>query len=58
MLFAYQLGTFAIVSPLRQTSIIVTVLLALLLLPAERNRIGRKLLAAALCTLGVALVMI
>lgn len=58
MLFAYQLGTFAIVSPLRQTSIIVTVLLAVLLLPAERNRIGRKLLAATLCTLGVVLIIV
>ncbi len=58
MMFAYQLGTFAIVSPLRQTSIIVTVLLALTFLPAERNTIGRKLLAALVCTTGVVLIII
>lgn len=58
MLFAYQTGSFAVVSPLRQTSIIVTVLLALLLLPKERNRVGKKLLAAAICTLGVVLIIL
>lgn len=58
MLFAYQLGTFAVVSPLRQTSIVVTVLLALLLLPTERNRIRKKLLAAVVCTLGVLLIIV
>lgn len=57
MLFAYKYGTFAIVSPLRQTSIIFTVLLALTLLPGERNHIGKKLLAAAICTLGVMLII-
>lgn len=58
MLFAYQTGSFAVVSPLRQTSIIVTVLLALLLLPQERNHVGKKLLAAAICTLGVVLIIL
>ncbi len=58
MMFAYQLGMFAIVSPLRQTSIIVTVLLALTLLPAERNHIAKKLLAAAICTVGVILIIV
>lgn len=58
MLFAYQLGTFAVISPLRQTSIIVTVLLALALLPSERSRIGRKLLAALICTIGVVLIIV
>lgn len=58
MLFAYQLGSFAAVSPLRQTSIIVTVLLALLLLPSERNHIARKLLAGAICTIGVLLIIL
>ena len=58
MLFAYKTGTFAIVSPLRQTSIIVTVLLALSFLPKERNRIRRKLLAALICTVGVILIVI
>lgn len=58
MLFAYKYGSFAIVSPLRQTSIVVTVLLALVLLPAERNRIRKKILAAAICTLGVVLIVL
>lgn len=58
MLYAYKEGTFSLVSPLRQTGIIVTVVLALLLLPAERIRIGRKIAAAAICTLGVALLVV
>jgi drug/metabolite transporter (DMT)-like permease len=58
MLFAYKYGTLTLVSPLRQTSIIVTVLLALVFLKPERNRIGRKILAAILCFIGVALIVI
>lgn len=58
MLLAYKEGSFAVVSPLRQTSIIVTVLLALTFLPQERNRIGRKLLAALICAIGVVLIVI
>lgn len=58
MLLAYKYGSFAIVSPLRQTSIIVTVLLALAFLPAERNRVRRKLLAAIICMVGVVLIII
>lgn len=58
MLFAYQLGTFTVVSPIRQTGIIVTTLLALLFLSQERNRVGRKLLAAMICSIGVILVVI
>jgi drug/metabolite transporter (DMT)-like permease len=58
MLFAYKYGEFAVVSPLRQTSIIVTVLLALTFLPMERNRIRKKVLAAALCMVGVILIVI
>ncbi|MBC7564796.1 DMT family transporter [Candidatus Saccharibacteria bacterium] len=58
MLFAYKEGSFTIISPLRQTSIIVTVLLALAFLPQERNRIGRKILAALICAVGVVLIVI
>jgi len=58
MLFAYKEGTFSIVTPLRQTSIIVTVLLALLFLAKERNRIRLKLMAAFVCFLGVLLIVI
>lgn len=58
MLLAYTYGTFALVSPLRQMSIIATVLLALAFLKAERHDIGRKLLAAVICFAGVVLVIL
>lgn len=58
MLFAYKYGTLTLVSPLRQTGIIVTVLLALLFLKTERTRIGRKLAAAVICFAGVVLIVI
>lgn len=58
MLYAYREGTFSIVTPLRQTSIIVTVILALIFLKAERTRIPRKLIASALCFFGVVLIVI
>jgi len=58
MLFAYKEGTFAVVTPLRQTSIIVTTLLALLFLAKERTRIRTKLLAALVCFIGVVLIVI
>lgn len=57
MLYAYKEGAFSLVSPLRQTGIIVTVVLALLLLPGERVRMGRKIAAAVICSLGVALLV-
>jgi len=57
MLYAYKLGTFTVVSPLRQTGIILTVLLALALLRTERKQVGRKLAAAAICSLGVVLIV-
>lgn len=58
MLFAYKYGTLTLVSPLRQTGIIVTVLLALLFLKAERNRVARKIIAATICFIGVVLIVI
>jgi len=58
MLFAYKVGTFTLVSPLRQTSIIATVLLALLFLRPERTGVTRKLIAAAVCFVGVMLVVL
>lgn len=58
MLFAYKEGSFAVISPLRQTGIIITVLLALVFLPQERNRIGRKIAAAVICAAGVVLIVI
>lgn len=58
MLFAYKYGTLTLVSPLRQTSIVVTTLLALLLLKPERNRIAIKLIAAVVSCAGVVLIVI
>lgn len=58
MLFAYREGAFSIVTPLRQTSIIVTVLLALIFLPKEKNRINLKLAAAVICFVGVVLIVV
>lgn len=58
MIFAYKYGEFSIVTPLRQTSIIITVLFALLLLSSERNRIATKIAAAVVCFVGVALIVI
>ena len=53
MLYAYSEGSLSVISPLRQTGIIVTTLLALIFISAERHSIGRKLLAALLCFAGV-----
>lgn len=58
MIFAYKYGDFSIVTPLRQTSIVVTVLCALLLLKNERNRIAIKIAAAVVCFVGVALIVV
>jgi drug/metabolite transporter (DMT)-like permease len=58
MLYAYRAGTFAEVTPIRQTSIIVTTLLAVLLLSGERNRVVAKMIAALLCFAGVILVLV
>jgi len=57
MLLAYKEGSFAIISPLRQTSIIVTVLLALIFLPKERSNITKKIVAAVICVIGVVLIV-
>lgn len=57
MLFAYKEGTFTIVSPLRQTAIVVTVLLALLFLKNERNNILKKTIAALICFVGVFMIV-
>lgn len=58
MLYAYREGTFALVTPVRQTSIIVTTLLALAFLKQERTRIQIKLLAAIISFVGVCLLVI
>lgn len=53
--YAYRYGPFSLVSPLRQTGVIVTTVLALAILRDERNNIPRKIAAALLCTIGVVL---
>lgn len=58
MLFAYKYGTFAEVTPLRQTSIIVTVVLSLAFFASDRQNIRKKLFAAALCCAGVVLIVV
>lgn len=58
MLYAYKEGSLAVISPLRQTGIIATTLLALLFISAERHDIRRKLLAAVLCCAGVVAVVL
>lgn len=58
MLYAYKEGTFSIVTPLRQSSIIITTLLALLFISSERSRVKRKIGAAALCFIGVVLIVL
>ncbi len=52
LLSAYAVGDVSSVSPLRQMSIIVTVLLAMLFLPQERTNPWRKVVAMALCFAG------
>lgn len=58
MLYAYRAGTFSIVTPLRQTSIIVTTLLALAFLAKERNRIELKIAAAVISFAGACLIIV
>lgn len=58
MLYAYKEGTFSVVTPLRQSSIIITTLLALLFISSERTRVKRKLIAAALCFIGVVMIVL
>jgi drug/metabolite transporter (DMT)-like permease len=58
LLYAYKEGAFAVVSPLRQTGIIVTVLMALAFLPKERNQIAKKIVASLVCTAGVVLLIV
>lgn len=58
MLYAYREGAFSVVTPLRQSSIIITTLLALLFISAERTRVKRKIIAAILCFVGVLLIVL
>jgi drug/metabolite transporter (DMT)-like permease len=57
MLYAYKEGSLTVISPLRQTGIIVTTFLALLFISSERHDIGRKLFAAMICFVGVVMLV-
>lgn len=56
LLVAYSLGDLSTVSPLRQMSIVVTVLLAMLFIPQERTQPWRKFAVSVLCMLGAVLI--
>lgn len=56
LLTAYQKGNVSLVAPLQQTSIIVTILLAVIFLH-ERTRLWQKSLAALVCFIGVLLIV-
>jgi len=58
MLLAYQFGDFSTVTPLRQTSIIITVLFAFIFFKSERNNVKTKLSAALISFYGVLLIVI
>ena len=57
MMYAYKLGPFTLVAPLRQSGILLTTVLAFLFLRDERTDVVRKLIAAVICTLGVILLV-
>lgn len=57
LLIAYTIGDLSSVSPLRQMSIVVTVLLAMLFFPQERSQLWRKIVVALLCLLGALLIV-
>ncbi len=57
LLLAYSVGDISVVSPLRQMSIVITVLLALLFLPQERTQLRRKTAAMIVCFLGAVLIV-
>lgn len=56
MTIAYTIGQANIIAPLSQTSIILTIILAIIFL-GERQRLWHKLLAAVICFIGVILVV-
>lgn len=58
MLYAYNQGALSVISPLRQTGIIVTTILALMFISAERHNIQRKIAAALICFAGVVLLIL
>lgn len=56
LLTAYQSGKATLIAPLQQTSIILTILLAIIFLN-ERSRLWHKAIAAVVCFLGVLLIV-
>ncbi len=58
MLLAYKYGNLTIVSSLRQTGIIVTVLHTFVFLKPQRNRVKIKIATALLCFIGSLLILV
>ncbi len=56
LLTAYQRGNVSLVAPLQQTTIIITILLAVVFL-RERKHLWRKAAAAVVCFIGVLLIV-
>ncbi len=56
ILMAFKHGNAALIAPLQQTSIITTVVLAIIFLK-ERNRLWQKVFATLICFIGVLLVV-
>lgn len=56
LLNAYQSGKATVIAPLQQTSIIFTIVLAIIFLN-ERTRLWQKAIAAAVCFIGVLLIV-
>jgi drug/metabolite transporter (DMT)-like permease len=56
LLAAYKIGQASLVAPLQQTSIVITVLLAIIFL-SEKTRLWQKGVAAMVCFFGVLLIL-
>jgi len=58
MMIAYRDGPLSLISPLRQSSVLVTTILAFAVFRSERTDITKKLAAALICAVGAALIVI
>ncbi|HVF69779.1 MAG TPA: DMT family transporter [Xanthomonadales bacterium] len=56
-LAAYQVGKVSVITPLMQTNVIITVILAIIIL-GERKRLWQKVMAAVVCFIGVLLIIV
>lgn len=56
LITAFQYGNVSLIAPLQQTSLILTIILAVIFL-GEKSRLGHKVAAAAICFAGVVLIV-